>query len=219
MENSNDTGIVYLLINPVMPGLVKIGSTYRDDTKFRMNELYSTGVPLPFECIYAAKVKNPEKVEGALHTAFAPDRINARREFFEIEATQAIAILKLLEIEDSTMQIEKEVEMVDSVSLEAGKEYSKKRPKFNFIEMGIPIGSEIVCTKNGETAIIDSDHTIFYKGESISLTSATRSILGYAYNVAPGPYWTFNARPVLRDIKNRIAVLFQQEYICLIGVL
>ncbi|MCW3102316.1 MAG: nuclease family protein [Bacteroidetes bacterium] len=199
MEIQNDTGIVYLLTNPAMPRLVKIGSTYREDANTRMSELYSTGVPLPFKCAYAAKVKNPLKVEDALHTAFAPNRINAKREFFEIDANHAISILKLLEIEDKTNQIELEVENVDAVSLAARKEYSKKRPKFNFVEMNIPIGSELFCTKNAEQAVVNSENTVLYKGDTTSLTSVTRTILGIPYSVAPGPYWTYNGRK-LRDI-------------------
>ena len=42
--------IVYVLTNPAMPGLVKIGMTDRDDVQRRMSDLYTTGVPLPFEC-------------------------------------------------------------------------------------------------------------------------------------------------------------------------
>jgi len=45
--------IVYLLTNPAMPGLIKIGRTTRKDIKARMRELYTTGVPLPFECLSA----------------------------------------------------------------------------------------------------------------------------------------------------------------------
>jgi len=72
-------GIVYLLTNPAMPGLVKIGMTTREDVKQRMKELYGTGVPVPFDCRYICKVKSSDcaKIEKALHTAFAPDRINA----------------------------------------------------------------------------------------------------------------------------------------------
>jgi len=40
-------GIVYLLTNPVMPGLVKIGMTTQEDIDKRMKELYTTGVPVP----------------------------------------------------------------------------------------------------------------------------------------------------------------------------
>lgn len=53
---SMEYGIVYLLTNPVMPGLVKIGMTAQEDIDKRMKELYTTGVPVPFECQYACKV-------------------------------------------------------------------------------------------------------------------------------------------------------------------
>ena len=41
-------GLVYILANPAMPGLVKIGQTTNEITS-RMNELNTTGVPLPFD--------------------------------------------------------------------------------------------------------------------------------------------------------------------------
>ena len=79
-------GIVYLLTNPVMPGLVKIGMTTQEDIDKRMKELYTTGVPVPFECKFACKVKKSDclKIEKALHKAFDPQRINQNREFFRI---------------------------------------------------------------------------------------------------------------------------------------
>ena len=46
-------GIVYVLTNPAFPNLVKIGITTRDEVQVRMAELYTTGVPLPFKCVYA----------------------------------------------------------------------------------------------------------------------------------------------------------------------
>lgn len=49
--------IVYLLTNPAMPGLVKIEKTTSYDPKVRMGELYSTGVPVPFECAKALRVE------------------------------------------------------------------------------------------------------------------------------------------------------------------
>lgn len=74
-------GIVYLLTNPVMPGLVKIGMTAQEYIDKRMKELYTTGVPVPFECQFACKVKTSDcaKIEKALHTAFSPQRINGNR--------------------------------------------------------------------------------------------------------------------------------------------
>lgn len=196
-------GIIYLLSNPAMPGIIKIGKTTKEDVKLRMKELYSSGVPLPYVCKHAAKVSDIDSVEKALHTAFSPARINPKREFFEIEATQAIAILKLLEIEDVSPLVEQEVNVIDNIELEAGKAYAQKRPKMNFDEMGIPIGSELVFNNNAEVAIVVSERMVNFRNEETSLTNATRMALGegYAYNVAPGPYWSFNGRK-LRDIYN-----------------
>ena len=66
--------VVYVLTNPAMPGLVKIGKTSQDDHATRVSQLYTTGVPVPFDIEYACKVPNPADVEKALHTAFAPQR-------------------------------------------------------------------------------------------------------------------------------------------------
>lgn len=201
MNENKEIGIVYLLTNPCIPGLVKIGVTKHEDVKFRMSQLYSTGVPLPFECVYAAKVRFPEKVEEAFHNAFAPNRINPKREFFEIDAGQAISLLKLLEISDATNEVAKEKEVVDVIERNAGTEFAKKRPNLNFIEMGIPIGSELVSARSGESVIVIAPKQIQFRGEEMSLTKATRLILGLDYNVAPGPYWFFEGR-LLREVYN-----------------
>ncbi len=196
-------GIIYILTNPIMPGIIKIGKTTQEDVKVRMAQLYSTGVPVPFDCEYAAKVKNIDEVERALHTAFGPDRVNPKREFFEIEANQAITIIKLLELENVSPLVEQEANVIDEVEIDAGKAYAQKRPKMNFIEMGIPIGSELVFNNNGEIAVVISEKSVRFRDEETSLTNATRLALGegYAYHVAPGPYWRYNGRK-LRDIYN-----------------
>lgn len=196
-------GIIYLLSNPAMPGIIKIGQSSRVDVKTRMKELFSSGVQVPFECDYAARVADIDKVERALHTAFAPQRINPKREFFEIEAGQAIAIIKLLETADVSPEVEKQPDNIHPSEVDAGKNLAKKRPRFNFTEMGIPLNRTLVFTGNGEEAIVTSARTVAFRGMETSLTNATRTALGngYAYNVAPGPYWTFNGRR-LRDIYN-----------------
>ena len=196
-------GIIYVLVNPSMPGIIKIGKTNQEDVKLRMAQLYTTGVPLPFECVYAAKVRNMDDVERALHTAFSPDRLNPRREFFEIEANQAIAIIKLLEIQNVSPLVEQEANVIDAVELEAGRAYAQKRPRMNFEQMGIPVGSELTFNNSGEIATVISDRAVRFREEDTSLTNATRIALGdgYAYNIAPGPYWSYNGRR-LRDIYN-----------------
>lgn len=202
-EAESKPGIVYVLTNPAMPNLIKIGFTNHEDVKVRMAQLYSNpGVPLPFECVYAAKVSSALRVEKALHVAFGPDRINPRREFFEIEPAQAIAIIRLLEIEDVTPKVLQQREEVDEVDREAGEAYAKKkRPRMNFQEMGIPVDSDLISVDTGEIVKVVSDRLINFRGEVTSLTNATRLMLSISYQTAPGPYWTYNGRR-LRDIYN-----------------
>ena len=95
--------IIYVLSNEAMPNLIKIGIA--SDINERMKQLYSTGVPLPFTCEYAGLVENASKVEKAFHYAFAHNRLHDRREFFEIEPSQAIVLLKLLCKEEVTHQV------------------------------------------------------------------------------------------------------------------
>ena len=82
--------IVYTLTNQAMPGLVKIGMTDRDDVRRRMSDLYTTRVPMPFECVAAREIdyQDAQRVESALHTVFGPNRVNASREFFQIDPEQ-----------------------------------------------------------------------------------------------------------------------------------
>ena len=203
-----EEGIVYVLKNPAFPHLIKIGVTLRDEVQVRMSELFSTGVPLPFECVYAGKVKDAKKVERSLHQAFSPNRINPSREFFDIDESQAIVILKLLDMEDVTPEINQELDKADESSKQASKNYKRtRRPSFNFQEMGIDPGS-VLFSVNGETSceVID-EKKVRYNDEVISLSRATSLMLDVSYNVAPGLYWNFEGRR-LRSIYNET---YEQE--------
>src|SRR5690606_17095463 len=110
MSNYPALQIVYVLTNPAMPGLVKIGSTTQEEVDIRMKQLFSTGVPVPFDCAFACRVTNAATVEKALHHAFGNTRINPTREFFRIEPERVISILKLLHVDDVTAEIEQSIE-------------------------------------------------------------------------------------------------------------
>ena len=186
--------IVYVLTNAAMPGLVKIGYTTQEDANSRIVQLYTTGVPVPFELQYACKVPNAEEVEKALHVAFSPNRINPKREFFKIEPEQAIAILKLLHTEDATKEIELQQTSIDHESVIAAEQLKSKRPNMNFIEMGIPIGSQLFSVHNNSIAIVASAKRIIFNGEETSLTAATRQILGIEHSVQPSPHWLYEGK-------------------------
>jgi len=193
--------IVYVLSNPAMPGLVKIGRTDSQDANSRIGQLYTTGVPVPFTIEYACKVENPDQVEKALHIAFAPQRINPKREFFQIDPEQAIAILRLLNTEDATKEVTGQSSGIDPESVQAAEVLKSRRPNLNFTEMGIPEGSVLHSTEDDSTATVIAPKKVSFRGEEMSLTAATRILLGLDYSVQPSPYWTFSGRS-LRDIYN-----------------
>ena len=191
--------VVYVLTNPAMPGLVKIGFTNRDDANRRIAELYSTGVPVPFTLEFACRVPNAEEVERALHIAFAPHRINPKREFFRIEADQAIAILRLLHTEDATSSVAHQPVEVDRQSLEAADQLKSRRPNLDFVEMGIPIGDVIDSALGNITVTVVTSKKVKLGEEELSLTAATRKVLGIDYSVQPTPHWLYKGRS-LREL-------------------
>jgi len=77
-----------------MPGLVKIGLTTNAPLK-RAGELYTTGVPAPFEVARTWRVPAPElgAIETEIHTLLQQYRYNRYREFFEIEQEEAIDLV------------------------------------------------------------------------------------------------------------------------------
>jgi len=191
--------IAYVLSNPAMPGMVKIGRTSHDDANTRIAQLYTTGVPVPFTLEFAARVPNSDEVEKALHIAFAPHRVNPKREFFRIEPEQAIAILKLLHTEDVTTEILQQSTTLDQQSIAAAENLKSKRPNLNFDEMGIPVGA-ILQSAHDDTAVeVVSAKRVRMGEEEISLTAATRQVLGLEYSVAPSPHWTYQGR-LLKEI-------------------
>lgn len=82
-------GIVYVLSNPAMPGIVKIGRSDQKDLKQRLRSLFNTSVPLPFKVEFACYVEKADtkNLEAALHSAFADKRVHEKREFFEFKRT------------------------------------------------------------------------------------------------------------------------------------
>lgn len=203
-EKQNNKGIVYVLTNSAMPGLVKIGMTTRESIDTRMKELYSTGVPVPFDCAYACEVKASDcaKIEKALHKAFEPNRINANREFFSIKPEQATAILELFDRKDITHEVTAEIEndltLEDKVAGEKIK--STRRPPLNFKEMGIPQNAILSFVNDPEIKVfVVTDKKVSYNNENVSLTAITRQLLNAPCDVAPTRYWEYEGKN-LRDI-------------------
>ena len=90
--------IVYVLTNPAMPYLVKIGHTSRESMTKRLLELFTTGVPVAFDYAYAAQVENCVEAEKLIHEHFSDKRVSPRREFFFLTVQKSIKAIKPYEL-------------------------------------------------------------------------------------------------------------------------
>ena len=88
-------GCVYILENPSMPDLIKIGFTTKTAEE-RAKKLYdgSLGVPKPFVVVHTNDCEDPKKLEAIVHKQLAKHRINKDREFFKYAADDAYQLVK-----------------------------------------------------------------------------------------------------------------------------
>ncbi len=209
-------GFVYILTNACMPGLVKIGRTDHPDPTLRVDGLFNTSLPFAFDIEYAYRCADSREVEKALHLAFAPQRVNPRREFFSLEPDQPIAILELLNerspgsaceaTEEFQQQQEEGTSEVTQLDKSAADAYRNRRPNINFSELGIPIGAVLNSNIGDDgdiTATVIENRKVIFRGSNMSLGHATKMLLCTNFNSSPTPYWTYNGR-LLKDIYEEV---------------
>lgn len=187
------TEIVYLLTNPTMPDLVKIGRTTDLEARLRQLSTHS-GVPVPFECFYACEVSDSVKVERALHDAFGDHRINPKREFFRLNPDRAVSILELVALKDAAPAIEI---AEDQVELDALHREQSRREAFRFSMVDVPIGAILTFSKDETiTAQVVDDKRIEFEGSLTSTSAAATKLLnrrGWTLSAAQGPlYWMYD---------------------------
>lgn len=78
------SGWVYVLGNELMPDVFKVGSTTRS-VEQRMRELYTTGVPMGFDCMFAEWFADCRHAEAFIHGRLEEARLVHEREFFAAE--------------------------------------------------------------------------------------------------------------------------------------
>jgi hypothetical protein len=200
-------GIIYVLTNEAMPGLVKIGKTDADVAE-RVKQLDTTPVPLPFECFYAAEVADMNKVEKALHEAFGDHRIRKNREFFKISPDKPKAIIELLCIKNVTPGVELVANADDSEALGEAK---KRRSVFNFSFVGLPPGTVLQSVFDDTiTCTVKGPRWVEFRGDETSLSSAALVIAhekGLAWPTVAGPdYWKYEGKTLSELREEKAAV-------------
>jgi hypothetical protein len=185
--------IIYVLTNEAMPGIVKIGRT-SGNVQERMRSLFSTSLPLPFECAYAAEVGDSALVERTLHALFSDHRISPNREFFRLTSEKVIIALRLAQHTDVTPStgVYESPEQEQAVVLAR-----ERRGRINLAAIGIMPGTVLTCSRDENvTATVLDDSRVNFDGESMSLSGAALKAvqaLGYQWRAVSGSdVWMFD---------------------------
>lgn len=94
---NGNIGHIYVLSNPALQGMVKIGHTLKAEAERRAVELSaSTSIPLPFHVEGSWLVEHPAEVELRIHQSLARFRVSKAREFFHLDVEDAISRINLL---------------------------------------------------------------------------------------------------------------------------
>lgn len=101
IENIN-SGYIYILINPSMQDMIKVGFTKRTPEERLVELSATTGVPTPFVLIYKEYFQDCVLAEKNIHFILEErgERVASNREFFRTDITTAIKIVQ--EVKNTT---------------------------------------------------------------------------------------------------------------------
>ncbi len=200
----SDHCIVYILTNEAMPDYIKIGTTRRPILQ-RMRDLYTSGVPVPFECHYAALVEKSKDVEKRMHRAFEKSRVNKNREFFEIEPDAAADIIRMVALEEITPEGDT-VESSDDKDAIARLE--KRAARFAFKMVGITPGTTLTFKLDDNiTCTVLDNNAVEFEGEKTSLSASALVALkrnGNEWKSAQGAMYWMHQGKTLRDLREEL---------------
>lgn len=164
------TGYVYILTNPAFAeNWVKIGKTAGTVQK-RMEELYTTALPLPFELYAWCKTTKFNELEKQAHhilDKLTDYRIADNREFFRIVPSEALDVLRELAatIDDAEFFCPFEVQE------KAAK--TKILPPFKFSYAHMKPGDVVTFEPTGAKAVVvadKNDNKIEFEGQLYTLS-------------------------------------------------
>lgn len=205
--------VIYILTNPALDGYVKLG--YAADLQKRIKQLsQASAIPYSFQA-YAVYETPAKLTDKALHDMIDSLNPNLRtveqdvhgkthkKEFFIMSPEEAYTILediakisgttdRLHRIKPSAEEVEETVEATEV------KRTAMLKP-FTFSGCGIPVGAEVIFTKDPSIKGIVVDDKHVRVGDEISSLSAV--VMKYTgWKAAQGPaYFIYNGR-LLKDI-------------------
>ena len=183
-------GYIYIMTNPALKDMVKIG--FATDVEVRRKQLSTTALPYEYE-VYATYETSGNLEDKKLHKMIDnlnPDlRVSSNREFFVMSPKEAYELLEAIATISGTKDKLKKVKISES------KKQTVRRPAINFVKCGIPIGAELIYQDDPNLIVkVVSERKVEYDGEITSLSAITDRLRGHS---TQGPwYFTYKGRRI-----------------------
>lgn len=190
MEINMAKGFIYIMTNPALKGMVKIG--YAKDVEARRKQLSTTALPYEYE-IYATYETSGNLEDKKLHKMIDnlnPDlRISKNREFFVLAPEDAYELLEAIATISGTK------DKLKKAKVALAKKQKTKRPPVNFTKCNIPIGAELVYVEDSNVvATVVDERKVLYNNEITSLSAISDRIKGYSTS---GPtFFTYHGKTI-----------------------
>lgn len=210
-------GVIYILTNPSFPDYVKIG--FATDIEKRLKQLNrSETIPFAFR-VYATYDVDSNLTDKELHKLI--DQLNPdlrtietfdgkkrEKEFYAMSPEEAYQLLDSIAKISGTRERLKRMkpeghEVLDErIATEVRKE--ARRPPFNFLDCGIPVGAEIVFVEDESIRprVVDGRH-IEYDGKVTSVSRLAQDLKGFDHPVQGTLWFKFGGR-LLTDIRDDV---------------
>jgi hypothetical protein len=101
--------------------------------------------------------------------------------------------------------VEESVLALDQQEVIAAEQCRARRPALNFAEMGIPIGSLLSFTKSDAVVEVSGPKMVRLEGIEMSLTAATRQLLGASVQRSSRTVLDFGGQNDSRSIRSDVS--------------
>lgn len=163
-------GFIYVLSNPSMDGIYKIGMTVRD-VEQRVKELSkSTSIPTPFNIEIVFHSDAPYEDEQRIHSLLSKFRISDSREFFKCELREIVNIcreitqsfvvgedLSMPAMTNDVISLSSELNLIDTCELyPLLKDISYTGNEVEILNLLCELGANVLCdfVKNNKVAVV-----------------------------------------------------------------
>lgn len=216
LEKQGALEVLYVAKNDAIPEYIKIGKCRgKDRLVNRIKELYDTNVPLPFSLLCAVEVPDAGALEKVIKQAFAKERANNKREFYDNDIFQDKIFHILNHIGEGIDITKYNNEIRGSLNTPEGKrvlkdatKVSKANERFNLGMVGIKKGSVLKFSKDESiTCTVLDNLNVLFAGKKMSLSKAALKALrdsGYNWSSASGPInWEYEGEK-LKKIREEL---------------